>query len=94
MRTLTYAIDTETGQVISRMDSKVAIPVLQYGDIKPENGFQTTYKLEEVDVIAIASSWHNYKWTRKIPISIKNAHRKFWGFKPLKPVSNSYKIPQ
>jgi len=81
---ITYAYDTETGVVISRVGSQVAIPVLQYADMKPENNFQTNYELEKISVFAIASYWDNYKWTKKVPVNVKNQHRKFWGMKELK----------
>lgn len=83
-KTIRYAVDTETGMVISRVESEIAIPVLQFDKMVPENNFQTIYELEKMDVIAIAHYWDNYKWTKKIPIEIKNEHRIFWGMKPLK----------
>lgn len=78
-----YAVDTETGMVISRVGSEIAVPVLQYEKMLPENNFQTIYELEKMDVIAIAPCWNHYKWTRKIPSELKNVHRQFWGLKVL-----------
>lgn len=78
-----YAFDTETGMVISRVGSNIAVPVLQFHKMLPENNFTPQYELEKMDVIAIAQCWDNYKWTRKIPVEIKNLHRRFWGLKTL-----------
>lgn len=78
-----YAVDAESGMVISRIGSEIAVSVLQYDKMLPENNFQTQYELEKMDVIAIAPCWNHYKWTRKIPIDLKNLHRQFWGMKPL-----------
>lgn len=78
-----YAVDTETGMVISRIGSEVAIPILQFDKMLPENNFTPQYELEKMDVIAIAQGWNNYRWTRKIPSDLKNAHRQFWGMKLL-----------
>ncbi len=83
-RNIQYAFDTETGMVISRMGSEIAIPVLQFDKMLPENNFQTQYELEKMDVSAISHCWDNYKWTKKIPQTIKNKHRQFWKLKPLK----------
>ncbi len=85
-RTIQYGIDTETGMVISRKGSEIALPVLQFDKMLPENNFQTVYELKKMDVIALAHSWYQYRWTKKIPTEIKNKHRQFWGLKPLKSV--------
>ncbi len=84
MRTIMYGIDGDTGLVWSRVGSEVAIPVLQYDQMTPENNFQPIYELEKMDVIQTAGQAYNsVKWTRKIPVELKNRHRKFWGMKPL-----------
>ena len=82
-KNIQYAVDTETGMVISRIGSEIALPVLQFHKMVPENNFQTVYELEKMDVIAIAHCWKYYKWTRKIPTEVKNKHREFWGLRPL-----------
>ena len=76
---ITYAVNIETGMVISRMGSEVAIPVLQYDKMLPENNFTPQYKLEKMDVISLVPCWNYYHWTRKIPPSVKALHRQFWG---------------
>jgi len=92
MKNISYAIDKNTGAVISRIGDKVAVPVLQYDKMCPENNFQTEYKLEKMDVLSFACVWDLLKWTKKIPIRIKNQHRKFWGMKILKVNCQSDKI--
>lgn len=77
-QTIQYAIDIETGLVISRVGSELAWPILNY----PSSNFQT--RLEKIPVIAATSSWPMLVWTRKLPKIIKNIHRKFWGFPKLK----------
>lgn len=82
-RTIQYAIETETGIVISRVGSEIAVPVLQFAEMKPENNFRPTYLLEKMNVHALCGIWNHYKWTKKISVDLKNRHREFWGFKPL-----------
>jgi hypothetical protein len=83
MKSIRYGIDRETGLVWSRVGSVIALPVLQYDKMLPENNFQTQYALEKMDVIEVVGSYGLIKWTRKIPNRIKNLHRVFWGMKPL-----------
>lgn len=88
MKTIQYAIDRYTGLVFSHMrvhghSMGVAIPVLDFDHMKPENNFETIYNLEIFDIYS-AYQGTNLVWTRKIPNFIKNLHREFWGMKPLK----------
>ena len=83
-KTIQYAVESETGMVISRIGSEIAIPVLRFDKMLPENNFQTIYELQKMDVSAISHCWNQYKWTRKITFDLKNRHRQFWGLKPLK----------
>jgi hypothetical protein len=84
MKAIRYGIDRETGFVWSRMGSMIALPVLQFDKMVPDNDFQTIYELDKFDVIQLVGSAYNaVKWTRKIPTQIKNLHREFWGMKPL-----------
>jgi hypothetical protein len=82
-KNIRYGIDRETGLVWSRVGSQVALPVLQYDKMVPENNFQTQYELEKFDVLEVIGSYGQVKWTRKIALHIKNLHRKIWGLKPL-----------
>jgi hypothetical protein len=83
MRTITYAVDQHSGLVCSRVGDEVAIPVLDFEHMKPENNFETRYNLEAVPAL-LAHIGTDFKWTRKIPNALKNLHREFWGMKPLK----------
>ena len=83
MRTITYAIDRYTGLVFSRVGSEVAIPVLDWEGMKPENNFRTEYHLE-IGSVHEAYQGTDLKWTRKLSNNLKNIHRAFWGMKPLK----------
>jgi hypothetical protein len=83
MNAIRYGIDRETGLVWSRVGSQVAVPVLQYDQMLPANNFQTHYALEKFDVIEVVGSYGLIQWTRKIPVRLKNLHRKFWGLKPI-----------
>jgi len=85
MRNITYAIDLETGLVVSRVGSELAWPILDYEGMLPENNYAMNYCLEKISVSSVAGYyWSLLKWTRKIPLEIKNIHRRFWGFKELK----------
>lgn len=84
-RIITYAVD-EDGIVVSRVGSDVAIPVLDFEAIGQGGDFTgpMKYDLEKFPVTALAPNWGQLRWTKKIPVRLKNAHRTFWGFKPLK----------
>jgi hypothetical protein len=82
-RIITYAINQEDGLVISRVGSELAWPVLQWDAMTPENNFETSYQLESVRVLSVGTEYSALKWTKKIPIDLKNKHRAFWGMKPL-----------
>ena len=85
MRNITYAIDLDTGLVVSRVGSELAWPILDYEGMNSENNFSLHYYIEKIPVGQISEScWWGLKWTRKIPVEIKNIHRRFWGFKELK----------
>ncbi len=82
-RTIQYAIDQDTSQVVSRVGLEYAWPILDYEGMTPENGYDMKYNLEKLDCL----QWVHLGclvWTRKIPNKIKNIHRKFWNMKPLK----------
>ena len=84
MRNITYAVDPDTGLVVSRVGSKMAVPILDWDNMKPKNNFSTSYYLEQMDVIELAGPYFNrLKWTRCIPVKIKNLHRVFFRFPPL-----------
>ena len=90
MKHLTYAIDSSTGLVISRLfgtqdRENCAISILNFNQMSPETDFETTYTLAKISVMALP--WDQLRWTRKIPVMLKNIHREFWGFSLL-PMNN------
>lgn len=90
-RIITYAVD-EDGLVVSRVGDELAWPVLDFDAIgKGGDGYEpgdfhgpTRVHLEKFSLHGLHSSeYARLRWTKKIPIELKNAHREFWGFKPL-----------
>jgi len=86
MKTITYAIEVDSGLVISRLNSEIACPVLEFEKIGQDGNYNKPfeYTLEKMPVNTLVGIWNSYKWTKKIPVTLKNVHRKFWGMKPLK----------
>jgi hypothetical protein len=87
-RIITYCIDHSSGIVYSRVGSDLAVPMLDWNGMTPENNFAANYNLERVSIYAVGSAWDMLKWTKKIPIKLKNRHRQFWGMKSLKEDTN------
>jgi hypothetical protein len=83
-RIITYAINQNDGLVVSRVGDEMAWPILQYEEMRPENNFQTSYKLEKIPVLSVGCEYRALRFTRKIPVKLKNKHREFWGFSLLK----------
>ena len=81
-RTITYAVDKVSGMIFSRVGQEVAIPILDFEGMTPENHFQTTYNLEKFSIY-IAYQGTDLVWTKKISNAAKNVHREFWNMKPL-----------
>lgn len=85
MKRIKYAIDTETGLTWSRIGDRVAIPVIDTSngiDLKSDD---TEYVLEKFNAkIVDDSDLFKLDWKVKLPLSLKNYHREFWGMKPLK----------
>ena len=89
-RTITYAVD-EDGTVYSRVDREVAVPVLDFAAIgqggdgfKPGNfNGPIKHNLQKFALEALYGAWASLRWTKKIPVGLKNRHRAFWGMKPL-----------
>lgn len=86
-----YAIDSDTGLIWSRYESQLAIPMIDFEKMNPENSFEIEYHLEKHPMHLI--HYAHLKWTRKIPIAIKNMHRKFWGM-PLLKITNCGDCPK
>ena len=82
---ITYAIEPNTELVWSKVGCEFAIPTLDYDKMMPENDFEADYHLEKVRIPSLSpDTLMLLRWTRKIPIDLKNRHRSFWGFKPLR----------
>lgn len=95
-KTIQYGVLPE-GLVVSRCDNLLAWPVLEFEKIgqggKGDNGKEfvrgdfngpVIHKLEKIKLLEAISEYHTLKWTRKVPNSIKNVHRAFWGMRKLK----------
>ena len=83
-KTIQYGIDPDTGYVWSRVDSEVAVPVIDFAAMGPSDGFAMKANLERMSTLDALPSINWVRWTRKVPIELKNMHREFWGMKPLK----------
>lgn len=91
MRHITYGIEEDTGLVYSRVGGQVAVPVLDFeaigqgGDGFAPGDFRgpTRYTLEKCSIYEI--SYPAVRWTRNIPVAVKNLHRRYWGFPPVLP---------
>lgn len=84
MRQITYAIQADSGHIYSRVGSEVAVPVLEFDKMRPENNFAATYHLEKFPIHSLIHEWYLLTWTKKIPLELKNRHREFWGMPKLK----------
>jgi hypothetical protein len=86
MRTIQYAIDTDTELVWSRVYGEgVAIPVIDFESGSDDNDFEMSTPLEKFDEFEVLPMMDGLlTWTKKIPKEVKNMHREFWGFKLLK----------
>jgi hypothetical protein len=83
IRQLLFIHDVATNDVYSQYGSQYCVPVLDYEAIGEGGDFTKPFKysLEKFDSIG---RWTpTLQYTRKIPTPIKNAHRAFWGLKPL-----------
>lgn len=85
MKTIQFLADVSSGDFYSEYgyDREIAIPMMDYEAIGKNGNFQApiTYTLEKVDRNCI--QWKYIHNTKKVPVEIKNLHRKFWGMKEL-----------
>lgn len=106
-KTIRYAIDSDSGLVVSEnMETgEMAIPVLDFAGIgQGGNGFAKgdfhgpmNYELQKIgDRERHSLNWRSLYFTKKIPLSAKNLHRKFWGMKPItrKPTASEAEGPR
>lgn len=75
---ITFAVDPDTGLVISRRGSLVAWPIIDYDAMGPANNFAPSYYLECLGVFDVAREIARFRWTRKLPQEVKALHRAFW----------------
>ena len=85
MKRILYLIDTDTGQVVSQVGDEFAWPILDFDHMKPENNFEIRYFLSKLpgNDQSVRLTIPFCVRTRKIPLEIKNFHRRFWGMSPL-----------
>jgi hypothetical protein len=89
LNTISYGIEDETGIVVSRVGHEAAYPVLDFeaigqgGDGYAPGDFRgpVRYSLEKMSVYEIG--YASVRWTRHVPVALKNRHRVFWGFPKL-----------
>ena len=86
MKHISYAVDLRNGLVHSRVNDEIAYPVLVFLSLPKDGSFNKPfdYHLDKCNVHHFVGEWRYLKWTKRIPIEIKNQHRIFWGFKQLK----------
>ena len=82
-RTIQYGVTPEC-TVISKVGSEVAWPIVKWDDMGPHNNFEVKYQLEKMALTSVVEQVKSVFWVRKLPVELKNFHRRFWGFKPLK----------
>jgi len=97
-RIITYGVEHETGLVYSRVGHECAGPVLDFeaigqgGDGYAPGDFNgpIRYTMEKM---SLRDVYPYVTWTKKIPVALKNRHREFWGFPPLKDTSPAQDAP-
>lgn len=78
---ITYRMDPDTGLFWSRLGSRVAVPVLDYDGMTPDNGFFAGLYLEHESILTVAHTW-NYLIPCHPPADIKAWHRHSWATHP------------
>lgn len=86
LKTIQYGIDPDTGYVWSRCGSEVMVPIIAVDKMVPEDNFAIKIVYEKMNVLDALPTVNYCTWTRKIPVDVKNFHRKLWEMKPLKEV--------
>lgn len=83
MEQLQYFYNINEGLWGARLRNRgLSYSVLQYAEGVPENNFRMSTKLENIG--ADYNTIDGEAFTKKAPVYWKNAHREFWGFKPIK----------
>lgn len=91
MKTIEYFVDCSHENALwSRCDKEVLYSSISYEPYSDEeNSFEAYECVVNEASMSIFHAYHYLqegkgRWTRKVPVEWKNAHRKFWGFPPLK----------
>lgn len=82
MKNITYGFNRDG--VYARCGDKIAYTALDYASMRPENGFASSYSIEDGDAFDVLRHSSEIFWTKKIPIAVKNVFRVHFGMKPLK----------
>lgn len=87
MKNITYAVNKDG--FYARCGDRIAFFELYYKNMKPENDFLEEYIISDCSVFEFGSQ--NVRWTKKIPLVVKNRFRKHFGMSELK-LNPSYKL--
>jgi hypothetical protein len=91
MKNITYGVDSES--FFARVDDRIAFFELDYNNMKPENNFEANYKITDWNIFDYHSSeFNNIRWTKKIPVAIKNMFRKHFDMPELKMKPSYYLV--
>jgi len=77
-------IEPTLNLVYSRVGNEIAIPILDWNHMQPSNQYAIRYFLEKFAIFDVIGDIKDVIHTRKIPLAIKNKHRKFWKMPLLK----------
>jgi len=91
MRNITYGVDGES--FYARCGDRVAFLELDYVNMTKENNFESKYIIFDVFIHNILPDvWNDIRWTKKIPLSIKNQFRKYFKLPELKMTPSYYLV--
>ena len=88
MKNITYAVNKDG--FYARCGDRIAFFELDYKNMKLENNFLEKYIISDCSVFEFGSQ--NVRWTKKIPLSIKNKFRKYFGMPELKMEPSYYLV--
>lgn len=89
-QTITYAVDRDSGEVVSHFGDAYAWPILDYEAIGKDGDYNAPfeYNLAKLDQRTVGRGAAYLYWTKRIPTEVKNLHRAFWGLPAVKPIAN------
>lgn len=91
MKNITYGVGSDS--FYARCGDRVAFFELDYNNMKPENNFELSFVIGQCDIFELHSSrFDTIRWTKKIPISIKNKFRKHFNLPELKMTPSYYLV--